>query len=293
MFEELFPEPSKTLLVDEVYKKKIIDYYETSDLSYSKFSFVNDHRSLRKGKKHLFLGTTGTGKTTLVRSLIFQLAKGAKIFWYSSEESFDDMIYMMTKADIPSDICSNIEFRHESEAQSQMDKFNISVIEYLRKEITQTKCEIFVFDNLTTSKFYTGPYDGLVDLFDKLSQMIKELDIPCLIIAHTATGVKDMQAQLFTGDDIKGPKIVANRCEYIYGYQLITYTNDESDDEKKQGIVRILKARIGNVSNNVYKLHYNLLENNYEHDEKIPFEEFKEFYDQRISLFNQNKKSKK
>jgi len=282
LFSDFFYTDDKTLDAPKELTDRVVQEYESSPYGYTQFNFLNDHRSLRPGKKHLLIGTTETGKTTLTRSVIFQLAKGAKILWYSTEESFDDMVYMMSKADIGQDERSKIHFRHEMEADKWINENESSLSNYLADAVTRTKSEIIVFDNLTTSKFYSGNIDVIVKMFDELSTVVKRLNVPIIIIAHTASGVKDMQSELFTGDDIKGPKIVSNRCEYVYAYQLITYMKDEG--EHKQGIVRILKSRIGGASNSVYALTYNHKENSYLNDIKITFEQFKGFYEKRIKL---------
>ena len=203
LFSDFFYTDDKTLDAPKELTDRVVQEYESSPYGYTQFNFLNDHRSLRPGKKHLLIGTTGTGKTTLTRSVIFQLAKGAKILWYSTEESFDDMVYMMSKADIGQDERSKIHFRHEMEADKWINENESSLSNYLADAVTRTKSEIIVFDNLTTSKFYSGNIDVIVKMFDELSTVVKRLNVPIIIIAHTASGVKDMQSELFTGDDIK------------------------------------------------------------------------------------------
>lgn len=282
VFNDFFVMDDSTLEASEEKTKAIIEEYERSDYGYTSFSFLNDHLSLRKGKRHLLIGTTGTGKTTLTRSVIFQLAKGARILWYSTEETLDDMIYMMTKASFDSEHRNKIHFRHETQASKWCDETGQDLGKYFSHEIAKTKCDVIVFDNLTTSKFYNKTPESDVKFFNSISESVKNLNIPIIIIAHTANGVKDMQAELFSGSDVRGNKIVSNSSEYIYAYQLITYI--VNGQENKQGIIRTIKSRIGGASNSIYTLNYNAKENSYTSDQKVSFETFKNFYDKRVKL---------
>ena len=260
-------------------KKESVIKNETNLFDSVGFDFLNDHQSLRPGKKHLLIGTTGTGKSTLTRSVAFNIAKQNKIFWYSSEESLEDMKYAVTKNGISKKVLENIEFRDERQAQKEAGNDSMKFLEWLAREFIESRSTVLFFDNITTTVFYEGQkFDKQTEFFNQLSELMVKLNRPIFMIAHTDSKTKDLQSELFTANDIRGQKIIPNKCEYIYAYQLITYTQKRKDDkfvinfsemgEKKLGFVRTLKARLHDSGGNIYKLKYDDKKRSYDKDKK-------------------------
>ena len=58
---------------------------------HSTFNFISSHNGFRKGKLHLILSDTGTGKSTLIRSLMYDvllsLPEDKKLLLILSEET--------------------------------------------------------------------------------------------------------------------------------------------------------------------------------------------------------------
>jgi KaiC/GvpD/RAD55 family RecA-like ATPase len=56
------------------------------------FDFLKGHNGFQAGMCHVLVGTTGTGKSTLARSILAQQAKETNVFYYSSEETKNEFI---------------------------------------------------------------------------------------------------------------------------------------------------------------------------------------------------------
>lgn len=286
---------NNSLVIPVEEKNKIIKDAKTNYFESAGFNFIKDHVGFRKGKKHLLIGTTGSGKSTLSRAICLNVARDKKVFWYSTEETFNDMIKAFHDSEVDDSILKNITFFSEYDKEINAKNF----IKILSQKIIESESEILFFDNITTSLFYpNGDVTEQDKIFINLSAMVDHLNIPLFIIAHTAGGVKDLQKELFTADNVKGSKTIANKCEYVYAYQLITYIEQVSvfsnnfDNEIKLGFVRVLKSRGGDNSNSVYSLVYNKDKRSYLSDSKISFDKFNSFYEKRIKLGDSPKRNK-
>ena len=67
-------------------------------LFYSSLHVFNDHNGLRPGELHLIVAPSGGGKSTFVRTLIFQLLTASKVFLYLSEEARETYVHGLNEA---------------------------------------------------------------------------------------------------------------------------------------------------------------------------------------------------
>lgn len=77
------------------------------------FNFIRDHYGLKRGKAHMLLGSSGRGKSTLSRSILFQLASKKKVLLCSSEETMHDTKMLFVKSRFTNKLIDNIKFLHE------------------------------------------------------------------------------------------------------------------------------------------------------------------------------------
>lgn len=275
---------NKGLAVDD--REERIALLKTNHFRDTRFNFINKHHGLKPGQKHVLLGTSGTGKSTLSRSLLIDLAYSHNILFYSSEESIEETKNMMALRGASNEALKNIEFVHEDELLKEC-KSNLNVDEWRRiMAIRLMNCdaEIFFFDNITTSDFYDGVSIPSAKSFVlAIDSLIKEFNIPILIVAHTKTGIKDDQQTLIGPDDIRGPKSLTNKCQFLYVYQRINFT-DIMGLPQSFGFIRVIKGRgLSNV-NSIYMLVYNSERREYMGDDEISFEKFNNFYKTRNKL---------
>ena len=283
------------LVVTEDEKYDFIEKNQLAEYYVGDFNHLIDHKTLRRGKKHLLLGTTGSGKSTLARAIAFNIARKKKVMWYSSEEDSEDMKTAISFSNELPESLRNIEFREENIYLTKYKNDYKSFLNDIIKDFIENKCEAFFFDNLTTSAFYEGlKFEEQKDFFMKISNIFLDLNKPIYFIAHTDAKTKDLQAELFTANDIRGNKIPAMKCEYIYAYQIINWkAKDDTtskfnlgadDTEKKAAFIRVLKSRQHGNGGNVYLLDFDKDKKKYKGDKLISFEKFKEFYDLRLRL---------
>jgi KaiC/GvpD/RAD55 family RecA-like ATPase len=290
--DEILNPKRDSLILNDIEKAALVKINSTNYYKAGDFSFLNDHKSLRPGKKHLLLGTTGSGKTTLARSICYEIAKEKKVMWYSSEESLDDMRTAISINAVNNKSLENVDFREEQDYIKKTNGDSLKFISEIVKDFIQGGCEVMFFDNLTTSAFYEGKQiDQQAAFFNMLSEVFKKIKKPIFIIAHTDAKTKDLQKDLFDANSIRGQKLPSNKCEYVYGYQIIPWIEEHSENlydftrgEQKSAFVRVLKSRGHPTSGNIYALNYEEKTRSYANDLKIDFNDFVKIYSKRVRL---------
>jgi KaiC/GvpD/RAD55 family RecA-like ATPase len=72
--------------------EELLENNNKTFFSHSRFKFIEKHKGLRPGLMHVLLGTTGSGKTTLSRSILSDICKRDKVLFYSTEETKDQFM---------------------------------------------------------------------------------------------------------------------------------------------------------------------------------------------------------
>lgn len=268
--------------------KELRDVNQLERLSFefpkSRFTFINDHYGLRKGKVHTLISSSGVGKSTLSRSLIFDMAKENKVFLYSTEEDLKDTQTMFAMRDADNAILKNIIFCHEGDLEKETSDVN-EWLRLLEVKIKNSKCDILFFDNITTSSFYeTKKPDVQAQIFSSLRVLARDCAIPLFLIAHTASTVRDDSQTLIRAEDIFGSKSPSRKSQFLYVYQrIIGQSSPTGLTTPSYPLIRVLKAR-GYDTQNIYLLGYDFQKNEYTGDAQIPNAKFKEIYDERFKL---------
>jgi hypothetical protein len=274
-----------TLKISQEEKSKLLDARKNAHYCTTRFGFLNDHFGLRKKCFHLLMGTAGTGKSTLARSVLFDLAKKHKVFFYCSEETLEQTKTMYALRDADNAALENIVFYHEREAEKDTNYNAVEWLRLLELKIINNKCDVLFFDNLTTSSFYDPkkPQEQS-SIVTKLFNILNSCNIAGFFVAHTQNGVKDDQQGLISTSDIRGSKQLTNKAEFVYIYQkFICPPSGQNKSPTTYGTVRNLKARGYDVGD-CYLLDYDFNRNEYYGDVKIPNTKFKEIYDERFKL---------
>jgi archaellum biogenesis ATPase FlaH len=240
----------------------------------TRFKFVSDHKSFRLGKMHIILGTTGVGKTSLTRAMLKDLASSSRVLIYSTEE---------TKAEFETQLAygksqintSNLKYIHEDDILSMpdMNEKNIDgLINALDWAIAESKAEIVIIDNITASAFFQN-----IELAPKLSQklrtLMKKVNAPFIVVAHTASTVKE--GVMFDSSDMRGSKMLAIRAEYVYCIGRFTQIVD--DHSRTATFVKVDKSRGHDNSKELYRLWYDASIKEYTCDENYEYSKFLEF----------------
>lgn len=242
----------------------------------SSMGFLNAHKGLRRGSFHLILGTTGGGKSTLIRTIIrdFLFKKenqNLNLSLWLSEETITDYKRQLS-ASIPShDVLLNTQAMSELDAEySQMAFF-----EWLEFY----KPDVFIFDNITTSRFYM---DRRVDeqgaFARKLKAVVKKIDCAAILIAHTSAEVNDNIERFININDIRGSKSISNLTEFAYVLQRYEVGTSFYPT------IRVVKHRSQDLVHGLYMLNYDKNLRAFTGDSPIQFEKLKEVFNARNKL---------
>jgi KaiC/GvpD/RAD55 family RecA-like ATPase len=272
------------LKFDNGEKEKLLAEANSYKLTVSRFEFINSHKGLRPNSRHVLLGTSGTGKSTLTRSIILDSCRNHNVLLYSTEENLNDVKTLLAMRDVTNEEISNLNFLYEDDILSKCKKDLNEWKRIVGVKILNSKSEILFIDNITTSDFYTGvDYNFAISFLNAIDDLMREFNLAVFIVAHTKKGIKDDQQSLITGDDVMGPMTLTNKSPYLYIYQLIL-GQSEGSSTPTFPIIRVKKSRISGSPNAVYLLKYDHQRKEYISDSEIQYKLFSEIYEKRIKL---------
>lgn len=258
------------------------------ELAATRFKFINEHYGLKRGLRHVLLGTQGTGKSTLARSILLDLCKQHRVLLYSSEETQDQLASMFALRGVVDSDLKNLRVVHEKQILERCngDVHNQTLWEQsLRLKIFNSRADVLFFDNITTSEFYDClEPEKQKSLLLKLQRTIERFNIPVFMVAHTRTGVKDDQQALISGDDVRGYRGLTNKAEFVYVYQRFMIPGGSHGADVSMGLVIVRKGRGLSNINSVYALDFDFDRREYFGDRKISLEEFNQAFKSKFTL---------
>lgn len=251
---------------------------------WSNFKFLNEHRGHRPGNIHLYLGTTGGGKSTLMRTLFIDvmesLREGKRILVWLTEETRKDFlteIYATGYGD--EDKLSRVTVISEQEMPPICENDQSMTELLLASEIKHEDNEIVFFDNLTTSDFYEGKRPAEQSEFaKKLKKWTQDANVPIVLIAHTNAETSDNSKGLIMPNHIRGSKSICNIAQFLYVMQRFKI------GEVFYPTIRIEKHRGQKIDKSLYMLTYHKGSNLYCTDKWMPFKDFEKIYKERNKL---------
>jgi KaiC/GvpD/RAD55 family RecA-like ATPase len=242
----------------------------------SNFQFLIAHNGFRLGKMHLIMGTAGSGKTTLIKSLIMDFMKmnpDDRMLIYLSEESKKSFKYEM--AEIKDSLVNADKIHLISEIDESFTNER-QLLAYMEMQISEIKPKLFIIDNITTSDFYNDKKASQqADLIKKLKAMFNKTEAACLLVAHTGANVSDNMGRLINENDIRGSKTIVNLLEFMYILQRFELGS------RFFPTLRTVKHRGQNPDFRLVKLNFDINERRFLSDTAISFKDFKEVYKQR------------
>jgi hypothetical protein len=242
----------------------------------SNLGFINATNGLRRGSMHLFIAGTGGGKSTLTRTLIrdllFHRDNDPIICLWLSEETIQEYKAMFALSNPPSDRLLNTNAYSEQDNQGSTEMHLFEWIEMISPDI-------FVYDNITTSKFYDGKRpDQQATFAARLKNVFKKVNCAGVVIAHADAQQTQQRGGLLDLNNIRGSKAICNLTEFAYLFQ--TFKTAKAT----HSILRIAKSRSQHVIHDTYLLNYEPKLMSYLSDTAIPFEKFKEAFNERHKL---------
>lgn len=246
-------------------------------------SYLQCHKGMRKCNIHLYMGTSGSGKSTSLRTLICDIIKNnplVKIKLWLSEETIDDIKDEISKITDP----EVVPLLHNVIVTSEMEGMNRGSLLELKENFRAFVMDgnedgIVLFDNITTSALYEG-----LSPSQQASQQgwFKELCIasqkPFFFYAHTDAKVYDNMPRLINQNDIRGNKGITNIAQYLYISQRFEIAN------LYYPTLRIVKYRGYSVEDRLFYMDYNKETSTFHKDWVLPWKDFHQAFSVRNQL---------
>jgi predicted ATP-dependent serine protease len=253
----MIKKPASPEQMAEHAKRKHVVFFPT------RYSFLKAHKGLRPNCLHGLTGTMGSGKSTLIKCIIAEVAAGKKVQIWLSEETiieYQDLIQYLDR-----DAMKNIVFVHEKDIPETIRDSQDSLFEYFTQMAVESRCDIVFVDNVTTSRFYNGYFGmrGFARTADFFMEFVKK-HCAVFYVAHTDSSITDNFHKVVTPENIRGPNDLPNVTEYAYVMQKFT------SNEKQYNLLRTAKHRHHDGAGGWYALKFE--QRAYVGDGKIVFE---------------------
>ena len=244
----------------------------------SKFKFLQSHNGIRPCALHGLVSTTGAGKTSLLQTLIAEVAEQFRCFIFMSEETTTTYSNNIFKVFGRSPKRENLSYLEERDMGYRP---GCSQEEYLRvfsDRVLESNADVVFIDNLTTSKFYSdslGP-EGQEITTEYLKDAPKKLEVPIIYAIHTKSDITDNHFGLIGPQDVRGNKAIANKTEFMYIMQRFTI------DKTIYTLVRVVKHREYPDPGDFYLLEWR--DGGYYRDAVVPFSTINDIFIRRNRL---------
>lgn len=239
----------------------------------TKFAFLRSHRGIRKNKMHLLISPTHGGKSTTVRSVLFDIIMNNRekhVLIVLSEETIEEFKIEFSKTFPSHDILENVTLISEQDGAKDIEDTK----KIIKEAIELTECDLVIYDNITTSVIY--PDDNKTQESSALWLKSVSKKTTLFLVAHTndTSGAN----KLLTESDIRGSKKLPNLVEFLYVLQPIVVGN------KMFQFINIRKNRGQDTDNKLFRLYYNPMLSTFDKDMAVCFEDVKEVFKQRNKL---------
>lgn len=249
---------------------------ESFEFMESRFAFLADHYGFRKGCFHVLLGTTGSGKSTIMRSLLVEMLEaGKKVLIYSCEEMVEDFETSFSYLSAPVSTKTLRVFHESDMLQRTGGSKNIKkFVDQLEMAIAEFGADILIFDNITTSDYYEQNPNG-AETAKRLSMLCTQSKIPFLVVAHTASTVKE--GTFFDSSSVRGFRTVTNKAQYVYCY--FRLRENLGEHERVASFIYTDKSRNHTeASKACYRISFDPTVRIFSGDHKISYATFKKFF---------------
>lgn len=225
--------------------------------------FLREHNGYRPKCLHLFIGSAGGGKSSLLFAQIFDLikcnpkayAEGRKVGIYLSEEKMERFRVQLVKMGLygpeKSKItdCIKVFSEKDYRIKNNLQKIHYSdILNIMQDFIFKESLSILFIDNITTTDPYLDDrHEEISPLAKGLANLSDKANIPLVVYAHTKG---DIESPDFSMEDIRQKKTIVNLAEFCYLIHRYHGSNINSE-------LQIRKYRGYPVKNNFYGLIYN------------------------------------
>jgi transcriptional regulator with XRE-family HTH domain len=271
---------------------KILDFDEVAQAQeealerhfFTTFNHLGAHNGFRRGVLSGYIGTTGSGKSSLMKTLALQAVTNnseAKALYWLSEEALHKYGMSLKKyVDKTNAPYHRIEFFEESSMDHKILRTHQHFLMAFREIVERSMCQILFIDNLTTSRLYKNETGlmGQGQTVEFLKNLAKDLNIAIVYLAHTESKVSDNQGSLIAMEDIRGSKDIVIQSSYFYILQKFTQNGQIFLT------LRTVKSRDHNGAFGNYLLKFDAEIGLYIADVKVEFEEINAIFKRRDYL---------
>lgn len=237
----------------------------------SNYNFLTSINGWRKGKVHVVLGTTSSGKSTLVRSIIWDLIQSNKlpnVACFLSEESTRDYSLELYEAFRSLEFEDRVLFFSEQGTQDKVEELN---------KAFKSDSNVLIYDNVTTSLLYGEKFEQQSTFALRLKDAAAATNKAVIIIAHT-NNVHRNSRDLIDSGHLRGSKTLANIAEFFFiNHQLSAKGN-------LYNFIQIEKHRGQKPDSKIFRMLYDEERNIYGRDVVNSFDDFKEMWKLRDKL---------
>ena len=238
----------------------------------SRFQFLKKQDGLRPMCLHVLLGTAGSGKSTLSKTIILDVAKEERVLIWLTEESKNDFLLGYLKLPGARESLANLAFVEEESLSDRYTQNWDGIVTMVNIAIDTHKPALFVMDNITTSVVYESMKIAEHNEFIRyLKFTSKKKQFATLIIAHTGKGIVDSNRRLIGLGDVKGTSALENKAEYFYVYQRICIA------DQFYPFVRVIKSRY-HQNNASFFLKFNKFTSGYESDNEVAYTQLESWF---------------
>jgi len=253
---------------------KVITKRNETPFFKSSYLFLKQINGLRPGRLHVIMGTTGSGKSTLVRSILCDHLRQNSSMAYAwlSEESSEDLIVSLAKQGISENDRSKLVIESELENDG-------APVAMILKRAEAHGAKLLLIDNLTTSPQYDNESPNVQKgIVKQIKDFAHRTKIAVLIVVHTKKDISDNYSKLITEADVRGNAAITMNAEFFYIMQRMTLQTTIYPT------IKIVKHRNQDPTDKVFYLKYDSKERAYPSDRAITFEDFKLAFNARNKL---------
>lgn len=284
------------LVISDAFAQEVVKDANTQHIN-TDIGFLNQHKGLRPGKLHLFIGKSGGGKSTIFKTVFCDFMTANPNMkagvWYTEEDEEDFLAQFVELPNYPTLLKASQNKRLQY--YSEIDHYKSHYDEALTNKQMIQKIEeimnvvdVFFFDNLTTAEAYSsGTSIKGQEVFSKTLKALSKKTNTCLVLlAHTGGQYDDFSNRKMSQNDIRGPKSVVNLAEYIYLIEGMKI------NDGIQTFLTIDKARMHSPKNNYFKMDYCPDTKTYHHSYPVTFDDFNNAFSLRNTLKTKSNRDK-
>jgi archaellum biogenesis ATPase FlaH len=243
-------------------------------------NFLKTHKGWRNGNIHIYLGTAGSGKSTMLRTIIDDYLEHNPIntigVWLS-EETIGDLKDEMAK--LRADIKPLLNHVHVESEMEGMNRGDLLSLKERFRTFVNSGIDILLFDNITTSAMYEGLQ---VNVQSQMQGWMKDIclkaNIPFVLFAHTSGAITDTITRQIDMNDIRGSKGINSIAQFYYVSQRFEIGGEYFPT------LKIRKYRGYDLSDRLFFLTFSKENFIYSKDHKLPWDEFNKAFSNRNIL---------